>query len=204
MSDINLSRFVPEALRAIANRHVEQSDKGVLFPRAGVFIGGFFKHAYAPPGGEFGPWAVEPNRVVTEGLSKILNLLAGHASSAALYIAPWANDVAPAANWKGNNWASLAGEFTAYSPATRPPWTTVQTSNGQVTNEAALAAATITFNAGGPYTVRGTSLCEAATKNATTGALVAASRFGSALTGMMGGGKLGLQYDLQAMDEGDA
>ena len=224
MSEINLRKFIPEALREIrANRH-EQSPAGVLFPRAGIFIGGFFGHRYAAPmldagtgevlrdaRGEvrthdFGPLAIEPNRVVNEGLARILNLLAGQATGAQLYLAPWGANVQPAANWTGATWAGsgVANEFTAYTPTTRVPWNTDAAASQQLSNEANLAAATITFNAGGPYTIRGCSLVEASAKSATTGALIAASRFGADLTGLMGGGKLALQYDLQAMDEADA
>lgn len=202
-------QFLREAARAVRNHKHEVADNGLIFlPGSRVFIGGVFTGRYAPPGGEFGEpvfgmRCVYPNRVVDQGLNKLLNLLGGHTSSAALSLAPWSGNVTPPASWTGANWSSLATEFTAYDPAARPPWTTVSTTTKELTNVAALAAATITFNAGGPYTIRGCSLAEASSKGGTTGALIAASRFDADLTGMMGGGKLALQYDLAAIDESD-
>lgn len=200
-----LGRFAAEAARAVRNNRFEKTEDGrIHVPAAGLFIGGVFRAQYAAPGEDFGPPHLGGNRVVNQGLDKILNLLAGHTQSSALYVAPFAGDVAPAPNWTGANWKDLATEFTAYSPGTRPPWTTVASNARALTNAAALAAATITFNTGGPYTIRGAVLCEASAKGATTGALIAATRFDADLAGMVGGGKLALQYDLQAMDESDA
>lgn len=202
----NTNSFLRDAVRAVRGNKFEIAEGGAVYvPGARAFIGGAFAHMYAPPGESFGPKVIEkPNRVVGQGLNKILNLLGGHASSAALYIAPFSGNVTPANDWDGGDWAGLATEFTAYSPSTRVPWTTVSTSSGQLTNAAALAAATITFNTGGPYTIRGAGIAESSAKNATTGALIAASRFGADLTGMMGGGKLALEYALSAIDESDA
>lgn len=198
--------FFRDAFRAVRNHKHELAEDGSAYiPSARAFIGGVFGGRYAPPGAEFGPQFLSgANRVVGEGLTKLVNLLGGHTTSASLYLAPFSGNVAPAAGWTGATWAALATEFTAYTPATRVPWTTVAATAGALTNTAALAAATITFSAGGPYTIRGCSLAESATKSATTGALIASSRFDADLTGMVAGGRLALQYDLAAIDEGDA
>lgn len=198
--------FIRDAMRAVRNnRHEIAEDGAILIPGAKAFIGGAFGHMYAPPGMEFGPKTIgKPNRVVGEGLNTILNLLGGHTTSAALYLAPFSGNVTPAANWTGANWKDNATEFTAYSPSTRLPWTTVAATAGQLTNAAALAAGTLTFTGDGPYTIRGAALASASAKSATTGLLVAAARFGADLTGMVGGGKLALEYSLSAIDESDA
>lgn len=198
--------FFRDAVRAVRNHKHELAEDGSAYiPTARAFIGGVFGGRYAAPGEGFGPaFYSGANRVVGEGLTKIVNLLAGHASSASLYLAPFSGNVEPAAGWLGSNWAALATEFTTYTPATRPPWTTVPATAGALTNVAALAAATITFGAGGPFTIRGCSLVESATKNGTTGPLIAASRFDADLAGMATNGKLALQYDLAAIDESDA
>lgn len=202
--------FLHEAARAVRHHKHELTEDGrVHLPGSRVFIGGMFTARYQPPGGPVGEpirgaRCVYPNRVVGQGLNKILNLLAGHATSAALYLAPFSGNVTPAASWTGANWVGLATEFTTYTPATRVPWTTVPATAAELTNSAALAAATITFAAGGPYTIRGCALAEASAKSATTGALIAASRFDADLAGMIAGGKLALQYDLVAVDEADA
>lgn len=201
-----LSSFIRDAMRAVrTNRHEIADDGAAYIPGARAFIGGAFAHAYAPPGGAFGPKVIEPpNRVVGQGLNLLLNLLGGHASASSLYLAPFSGNVTPAANWTGANWASNATEFTSYDESTRLPWTTVEATAQQLTNAAALSAATLTFATGGPYTIRGCALVGASAKSATTGPLVAAARYGADLTGMVGGGKLALEYALSALDEGDA
>jgi hypothetical protein len=198
--------FMRDARRALSNnRHEIAEDGAIYIPGSRAFIGGAFGHAYAPPGEGFGVKTIgKPNRVVGEGLNKILNLLGGHASSAGLFLAPFSGNVAVPGTWLGSNWAGLAQEFTAYAPATRLPWTTVPSTAQQLTNAAALAASTLTFNAGGPYIIRGAALAEASAKGATTGPLIAATRFDADLTGMMGGGRLALEYGLSAVDEDDA
>ena len=198
--------FIRDALRAVGNNRHEIADDGAIYiPGARAYIGGAFAHAYAPPGEDFGPKTFDkPNRVVGQGLNHLLNLLPGHSTSSALFIAPFGGNVTPAANWTGATWAALATEFTAYDESTRLPWTTVAATAQQLTNAAALAAATLTFSAGGPYTVRGAALVSASAKSATTGLLIAAARFGADLTGMTAGGRLALEYSLSALDESDA
>ena len=193
-----------DALRAIRNRKAEFTESGLFVPGANMVAFGHFSARYAAPGEYFGPATIGANRVVKEGLIEALNLIAGHISSTAKYLAPFTGDVAVSPDWKGSTFPALATEFTAYTSNTRVPWTTVQaTTNAQVSNAAALAAATITFNTGGPYTIRGIGLLAAQGKGSTTGPLFAASRFADDLAGMTGGGKLALQYDLSAVDEGD-
>lgn len=202
----NLNNILKAARRTLRSGSFDVMPDGrIHLAREGAFIGGSFRARYAPPGGEFGAPVISHNRVVTQGLVNLLNLLGGHASAVGLYIAPWNTDVEPQADWTGANFAANAGEFTAYAPATRVPWTTVAlTTTPTLTNTAALAAATITFNAGGPYTIRGAALIGAAAKSSTSGPLIVASRYPDDLTGMTGGGKLAQEYALVAMDEEDA
>src|SRR3546814_8018288 len=119
-------------------------------------------------------------------MGKVVNLLGGHASGSALYIAPYTGDVVPQAGWTGTNFATNATEFTGYEGANRVPWTTVAaTSTAQLINTATLAAATITLSTGGPYTIRGAGLIEGQAKSAATGSLIVASRFDADLTGLV-------------------
>lgn len=195
-----------DAARAIRNFKYERTDDGRIHVAGGVnaLIGGYFRHRYAPPGEPFGQVCIEPNRLVTQGLIKLVNLLGGHASSAALYIAPFSGNVTPQADWTGANFAANATEFTAYTSTNRLPWTTVAaTTSPQIINTAALAAATLTLAAGGPYTIRGAGLIEGQVKGAVTGGLVVASRFDADLTGLVAGGKLALEYGISAVDEAD-
>lgn len=203
MNHINKA-LARDALRAIANRKAEFTESGLFIPGANMLTFGHFSARYAPPGEDFGPTTIGANRVVKEGLIHALNLIANHISPVGWYLAPFSGDVAVSADWKGSTFAAAATEFTAYTNATRVPWTTVQAAaTPQVGNAAALAASTITFNAGGPYTIRGLGLLTNSGKGSSTGSLFAASRFGDDLAGMTGGGKLALQYDLSAVDEGD-
>lgn len=203
--NLNLSRIVRVAQRIVRGGNVD-FHKGMIHVREeGAFIGGSFRARYAPPGGDFGAPVVTANRMPRQGLIKLVNLLGGHAPSAPLYIAPYSNDIEPQDDWTGANFTQNAGEFDDYTQTTRLPWVTeAATTAAQLSNTAALNQATLTFAAGGPYTIRGAALLEAQAKNATTGPLIAASPFDAALTGMMGGGRLSLEYVIVALDESDA
>lgn len=202
--NVQKGSLLAAAMGAVQQRRYEiDEERGLFLSREKLFVGGVFRGTYITPEGEVGMSAVAPNRFVNQGLNKLLNLLGGHVTAAPLYLAPFTGDVSPAAGWTAANFNTNATEFTAYTPTTRPPWTTVASAAQQLTNAAALAAATIEFNAGGPYTIRGMGLLEASAKGATTGALIVASRFADDLTGMMGGGKLALEYILNALDESD-
>lgn len=202
----NIGSILKAAQRTLRSGSFDQLPDGrIHLPREGAFIGGSFLARYAPPGGDFGAPVISHNKVVGQGLVHLLNLLGGHARAVSLFIAPWTNDVEPQGDWTGANFAANAGEFSAYTPATRVPWTTAAlTTVPTLTNTASIAAATITFNAGGPYTIRGAALIGASAKGATTGPLIVASRYPDDLAGMRGGGRLGQEYALVAMDETDA
>lgn len=203
MTPVN-NALARDALRAIANRKAHFTDSGIFIPGANMMAFGHFSAAYAPPGEDFGPSTIGANRVVKEGLIHALNLIANHIAPVAHYLAPFAGDVVVSADWKGSTFAAAATEFKAYTNETRVPWTTVKAvATAQVGNGAALAESTIIFNPGGPYTIRGIALLQSSGKGSTTGPLFAASRFADDLAGMTGGGKLALQYDLSAVDEGD-
>ena len=198
----NLAR---EILRGIRNNKAEFTDQGIFIGGgANLMAFGHFTAQYAAPGCEFGPNTIGSNRVVKEGLIEALNLIANHAAPVARYLAPFSGDVVVSADWKGSNFASSATEFTNYEEAARLAWTTVAaTTSPLVSNTAALATTVITLSAGGPYTIRGCALLTSSVKGGTAGRLFSAARYGDDLTGMVGGGKLGLGYGLAAADEGD-
>lgn len=198
-----MNTMLKEASRLIRNHKYEVNEKGGVILQGGPGLYGMFSGRYTPPGGEEDPAAVGFNRIVTQGLIKVLALLGGHVSSSALFLAPFSGNVTPAAGWTGATFATDATEFTAYTSATRLPWTTVNPTTPILTNAAALAAATMTFSAGGPYTIRGAGLIESSVKGGATGSLIVAARFGDDLTGMTAGGKLALEYGIVALDESD-
>lgn len=201
-----LGRFAAEAARAIRNFKYELTEGGIYLPASKMTIGGVFSHRHAPAGGEFGPWAVDPNRVVTEGLVYILNAaLGGQSQTSQFYLAPFSGNVTPGANWTGATFPAQATEFTAYTPSSRVPWTAVPaTTAAALGNSAALAASTLTFNAGGPYNLYGVGLVGASAKSSTSSILVAATRFATPRTNLAGGDKLAVEYVINAKDEGDA
>lgn len=163
-----------------------------------------FGAAYAEPGSDdFGPLTIGAGRVVNQGLNLLLSLLGNHASPpSGLYLAPFTGDGSDA-SWTAASFATDASEFTAYTATNRLPWTTVAPTAQQLTNAAALAAATLTFNAGGPYTIRGLGLLTVSGKGSTTGALFLASRFAADLTGMQGGSCVAMGTRWAPTDEGD-
>lgn len=193
--------IINDARRALRKGVARMTESGLFVPDAKVCIGGIFSAYDIDDKGR--RIAEGHNRVVTTGLNRILNVLVGHNPSPTFYLAPFINDVEPQANWTGANFASLAGEFTAYAATARPQWVTVATTNAELTNIADIANATLVLNPGGPYTIRGCGLLEASGKGSTTGPLFAAGRFDDDITGLSGGGRLGLEYRLAARDSED-
>jgi len=122
-----------------------------------------------------GPWEIEPNLVVTEGLNYLLSAaLAGGTQKTTFYIALFGGNVTPVAGWTGANFAANSTEFTNYDEATRQPWNDDAVSGGSIGNNT--TPATFTIGVGGG-TIRGAALVEASAKSATSGILVAAARF---------------------------
>ena len=199
-----LGTFAGEVARAIRNFKYDVTGTGVYIPSAKVSVGGVFRHAHAPAGGEFGPWAVDPNRVVSQGLNHILNTALGGASQVTAYsLAPFSGNVTPAANWTGANFTANSTEFTAYTAATRLPWTTTASTAQSLGNTAGIADSTMTLNGTGPHNVYGVGLLQASAKSATTGVLVAATRFATPRTNMAPGDRLAIEYIIAAVDEAD-
>lgn len=200
-----LGKFAGEVAKAIRNFKYETTRSGVYLPASKMHVGGVFRHAHAPAGCAFGPWVADPNRVVNQGLNYLLNAaLGGATQESAFYLAPFSGNVTPAAGWTGANFAANATEFTAYEGGSRLPWTTEASTAQAIGNTAAIAASTMTFSAGGPYNVYGLGLLSASAKGATTGVLVAATRFANPRTNMSPGDRLALEYVIAASDEADA
>jgi hypothetical protein len=203
----SLGRFAADAARAIANHKYEKTEDGQIYlPSARAFIGGVFRHAHAPAGQDFGPWVVDPNRIVNEGLDYILGAaLGGQSQVSQFYLAPFSGNVTPGASWTGANFAAQSTEFQAYTATNRLPWNTPGAASAQsLGNTAALADSTLVFNSGGPYNLYGVGLVQASGKGATTGKLIAATRFANPRLNMAGGDKLALEYVISAKDEADA
>ncbi len=144
-----------------------------------------------------GPWHIEPNLVVTEGLNYLLSAaLAGGAQKTTFYIALFGGNVTPAANWTGANYTANSTEFTNYNEATRVLWQKDAVSAGSIGNNTNPAVFTM---AAGGGTVRGAALIEASAKSATSGILVAAARFAADKV-LAVGEELRIRYIITASD----
>lgn len=202
MKSLSLSALGRDIARAARNRSYEIADNGMIhLSSAKAFIGGVFACRHAPAE-EFGPAVIGANKFVNEGLNHVMNVLGGHETAQPLFIAPFVGNVSVGADWKASTFKDVATEFTAYTASSRMPWTSVPSTAQSLNNTAALAAATLTLAAGGPYTIRGAAMLTADGKAATTGLLLVAARFGADMTGLQAGGKLSFEYTLSALDEG--
>jgi hypothetical protein len=200
-----LGRFAVEALRAIRNHQYEFTESGIYLPRPKVVIGGTMAHRVRRAGGEFGPWQLDTNRVVTEGLTYIVaSSLAGGAQITTFYLAPFQANVDVPANWTGANFAQQAQEFTGYTNSTRLPWKTTMPTTPEVGNGANLTDSTMEVSGtAGPYSITGAAVLSASAKSANTGKLIAAAKF-STIRSLETGDELSLRYTFTAKDEGDA
>lgn len=200
-----LGKFAGEVAKAIRNFKYEVTRSGIYLPGSKMHVGGIFGNAYAPAGEGFGPMERDHNRVVNQGLNYLLNAaLGGATQESAYYLAPFSGNVTPAAAWTAANFTANATEFTAYEGGSRLPWTTAPSTAQAIGNTAAIAASTMTFSAGGPYNVYGVGLLSASAKGATTGVLIAATRFDNPRTNMSPGDRLALEYVIAASDEAGA
>lgn len=161
-----------EALRRLRNGQYEPTASGVEIPAMKLQFSGHFETQVGT-----GPWSIDSNLVVDQGILHIINVALDQASAnAAFYIAPFGGNVTPAATWTAANFTSNATEFTNYTETTRVLWANDVVAANAIGNTT--TPALFTMNTGGG-TIRGAALISIATKNATTGVLIAAARFGA-------------------------
>lgn len=121
------------------------------------------------------------NRVVDQGINYILNAaLRGEGVLSAFYIAPFAANVAPAANLTAASFTATMTEFTNYDETARRQWVTDAAATAQFLENAA-APALFTVGGGGQTTIWGAGLLSTAPKSSTAGVLVSAQRRNSVL-----------------------
>lgn len=135
-----------------------------------------------------------PNRVVNSGLNHMLNAaLRGEDITTVFYLAPFLADVAPAATLTAVNFNSSLTEFTNYSEATRPVWTSDGPSTAQQLENLA-APALITIAAGAQTTIAGAVLHSNNVKGGTTGFIFAGAKAPSAFASLATGFEVKLRY----------
>jgi len=195
MIDI-LLKHRTELARAMRNHHYERSPGGVLFPKIGIFVGGVFAHTVNGRDRQ-----VDPNIVPAEGIENILAIaLYTLTKNTSFSIAPFAGNVDPGDGLTAATFDGTQTEFTNYSETTRVAWARSAPDSGTISNEDTPARFTISADT---QTVYGAALIANATaKEATTGKLIACSKFGTARTGLMTGDKLDIEYALTAADAG--
>jgi len=158
-------------LHALDDGGFELTEDGILIPSLRLLAGGRFVYNKRNEPEEF-----SGNLVVTEGLNYILgSALRGVTPIASWYIALFSGNVTVASTWTGANFTANSTEITAYSSATRVDWTPTAAAAGVISSYTAKSE----FVATSSITVRGAGLLSNSAKSATTGTLVAASRFGS-------------------------
>lgn len=182
--------------REIVNRRYELTDDGrILLPRAKILLGGVFEHEVIRDGKSLGVYR-DRNIVVNEGLNHILGAVFNAATQiTAWYVGIFEGNYTPLATDTAANITANSTECTAYDEATRVAWVEAAPSGQSITNSA--SKATFTMNA--TKTVYGAFLVSASAKSATTGTLVAASKFAAARS-VVDNDSLLLTYTLSASD----
>lgn len=197
---IDIQRHRSEIGRHLRNLNYEVTPSGIVIDRGGMnaLCNGAFKHSlYAGDGIDR---AIDPNLVVNEGLVYLLNTaLAGQAANTQWYIGLFSGNVNPQPGWTGANVAAQSTEFLNYSEGTRQLWDIDPTASPSIGNSGNEAMFSFT---GSGNTVRGAFLAQASAKSATTGVLVAASRFAADRTGLGAPDRLGVEYVMTAVDAG--
>jgi hypothetical protein len=173
MPNTSLRRQVARELRA---QRFDTTPEGVYLPRLGVLASGEY---FGRVNG--GAWQKEgDNLIVTEGLAHMLNVALGTtAKPAGYYLAIFAGNTAPAANWTAASFAAVASEIISmtegHTAPTRPVWTPANTATNSIDNMASVA--TLTIATAGQLNVTGAALLTTNQRGGTTGALVSASLY---------------------------
>ena len=191
--DMIPAKHVNEFARDLRNARYEHTDAGVYFPRAKVCASGVFE--VSRNNGAFDVW---PNLVVKEGRNALVNALRGGTLAGAWFVAPFENNTAVGSTLTAATFASTQGEFTNYSEATRPAWTTVVATDGALTNTA--APATTTIGAGGQKNVYGAGLLSNSGKSSTSGVLLCAALAITPKLNLEENETLGFRYTFSLLD----
>lgn len=163
--------------REIAAGHYEFNEQHEIFvPRAKVWLGGVFEHELIRGGKSLGV-ARDPNIVVNQGLDHILSVVCNAGTQVtAWFVGIFEGNYTPVAGDTAANITANSTESTAYTEATRVAWDEAAPSGQSITNSASKA----TFSMNATKTIYGAFLASASGKSATTGTLLAASKFAAA------------------------
>lgn len=197
---MNISKLQRELGRQLRDFKYEVGDNGeVVFAGSGLQIGGVFSVENLTKGDGI---QFAYNRVVTEGLNHIVNVILGAAAKISTWhLAPFAGNVTPQANLTAATFASTTTEFQFYTAATRSAFTpSGAAANGVLGNLSDRAEITIGGGGTAQTTIHGLGVISASGKAATTGTLLSAARLPSARTNLEVDDVIALGYQLTLTD----
>lgn len=185
-----------ELAKHVRNKNYEPTGQGIFVPKAKLLLGGFFGHnVYHADGSEEG-WLVDPNVVVDEGLDHVLDVVFhGETQVDPWYVGIFEGDYTPDSDDTAANITSNSTESTAYDESTRVEYEEAAADSQSITN----SANTADFTINDTKTIYGAFLVSASAKSATTGTLMAASRF-SASRPVVATDVLSITYTISAED----
>lgn len=170
-----LKRHAGEFLRALRAFKFERTETGVFFPAAKVEARGMYAHDVNGLDLQF-----DPNLLTDQGLTHMLSVEFGSTSKiSAWYLALYAGNIAPAANWTASNFAGTASEITStvegYTETTRQAFTPGAATANSIDNVGAKAAFTIATAS--QLNVNGAALLSDNVRGSTSGILASATKF---------------------------
>jgi hypothetical protein len=184
-----------EVRRAIRNHRYEVGPEGLLLPAQKVQIGGVFEHDVRRGGALLGA-RTDHNLMTDEGLNHILDvILHGVSAVASWYVAPFKGNYTPVPGVTAASVTADSTEATEYDEATRVEYNEAAASSKSITNSANKA----TFTISASITAYGAFLVSASAKSATSGVLLAISRF-TASRSLVDDDELLVTYTLSAAD----
>lgn len=190
--DTKLKREIAKTIR---NNHYEVSEDGIFLPSSHLLLGGRFGNQVIRDG-VASEWEYSDNIVVNEGLNHVLSIVLGAGTQiTSWFVAIFSGNYTPVATDNASNIASNSTEATGYSEANRIAYVPDAVSGQNIQN----ATTTADFSINSSFTAFGAFLVSASGKNATTGTLIAASRF-SASRAVVNLDTLRVTYGLTAAD----
>ncbi len=171
----DILRHAAEFKRYLANSQYEETDGGILFPKASAVAVG--QIVTTVNGGDE---RLDYNLFTTEGLNYLLDAgVHDGVKVSTFYVAPFSGNVTVLSTWTAANFTANSTEFTNYDEATRVEYVETAPASGSVNNTSNKADFTISAGGG---TMWGAGLLSNSTKSGTTGTLLSAAKFTAART----------------------
>ena len=183
-------KYWRELARLFRNHKWERNDDGeILISHA--TIGGVFECDANDGLGV----VITRNKVMTEGMNYLLSAgIAGGTVYTTFYVAPFSNNVDPVVGLTAATFSTTQAELTTeYSETTRVAFVESTPSGGGTNNTASPATITAATDS---VSIWGLGLISATAKSATTGVLLAASKYSTVRTLPTASDTLGIKYTL--------